>query len=50
MPKKDNDRTSARTLTARLLMEKVTTWIFSWMVSGWRESREKRMKRMKLIP
>ena len=49
VPRKASDRTSASTLTARLVMEKVTTWIFSWMVSGWRESREKRRKRRKLM-
>ena len=49
MPRKDSDRTSARTLTARLVMEKVTTWIFSWIESGCRESREKRRKRRKLM-
>ena len=39
----------ARTLTARLVKAKVTTWMISSMVSGWMESREKRRKRRKLM-
>ena len=38
-----------RTLIARLVKSKVTTWRISRLVSGWMESREKVRKRMKLM-
>ena len=40
LPKNASERTNVRTLMARLVRAKTTTWIFSWVVSGWRESRE----------
>ena len=36
-------------LTARLMEAKVIPWMISWMVSGWRESRENRRKRRKVM-
>ena len=49
LPRKASERTRTRTLTARLIKAKVTTWMISRMVSGWRQSKEKRRKRRKLM-
>ena len=52
LPRKASERTRTRTLTARLIRAKVTTWMISKKVSGWRQSKEKkegRKKRRKLM-
>ena len=48
-PKKVREMTRARTLRAMLVKAKVTTWVISWMVSGWRESRVEVRKERKLM-
>ena len=48
-PRNASEMTKVMTLTARLVKAKVTTCNFSWMVSGWMESKELRRKRMKVM-
>ena len=42
-PRKVSKKTKTRILTARFVKAKVATWMISWTVSGWRESRQELM-------